>query len=65
MELGIGFGMILLLLIGIVLTIVFWVVIIKLLVWALGDTGCIIVVVIIGGPIIGFAAYLLYKYLGY
>ncbi|MBG3873687.1 hypothetical protein JGY90_05655 [Staphylococcus xylosus] len=65
MELGIGFGMLLLLLIGIVLTIVFWVVIIKLLVWALGDTGCIIVVVIIGGPIIGFAAYLLYKYLGY
>ncbi|MCE5001000.1 hypothetical protein KJJ36_01170 [Staphylococcus pseudoxylosus] len=65
MELGIGFGMLLLLLIGIVLTIVFWIVIIKLLVWALGDTGCIIVVVIIGGPIIGFAAYLLYKYLGY
>lgn len=65
MELGIGFGMLLLLLIGIVLTIVFWIVIIKLLVWALGDTGCIIVVVIIGGPIIGFAAYFLYKYLGY
>ncbi|MDK9857651.1 hypothetical protein CD144_01950 [Staphylococcus equorum subsp. linens] len=65
MELGIGFGMLLLLLIGIVLTIVFWVVIIRVLAWALGDTGCIVVVVIIGGPIIGFAAYMLYKYLGY
>ncbi|MGD6885826.1 hypothetical protein [Staphylococcus shinii] len=65
MELGIGFGMLLLLLIGIVLTIVFWVVVIKLLIWALGDTGCIIIVVVIGGPIIGFAAYILYKYLGY
>ncbi|MDH9161318.1 hypothetical protein PYL56_08045 [Staphylococcus succinus] len=65
MELGLIFGMLLLLLIGVVLTVIFWVVIIKILAWALGDTGCIIVVVIIGAPIIGFAAYMLYKYLGY
>lgn len=65
MELGIGFGMLLLLLIGIVLTIVFWVVIIRIAAWALGETGCIMVAVIIGGPIIGFVAYMLYKYLGY
>lgn len=65
MELGISFGMILMLLIGIVITVVFWIVVFKILAWALGDTGCIIVAVIIGGPIIGFAAYMIYKYLGY
>lgn len=65
MELCISFGMILMLLIGIVITVVFWIVIFKILAWALGDIGCIIVAVIIGGPIIGFAAYMLYKYLGY
>lgn len=65
MELGLIFGMLLLLLIGIVLTIVFWVVIIRIVAWALGETGCIIVAVTIGGPIIGFSAYMLYKYLGY
>lgn len=65
MQLGLIFGMLLLLLIGIVLTIVFWVVIIRIVAWALGETGCIIVAVIIGGPIIGFSAYMLYKYLGY
>lgn len=65
MELGISFSMILMLLIGIVITVVFWIVIFKILAWALGDIGCIIVVVIIGGPIIGFTAYMIYKYLGY
>lgn len=65
MELGIILGLLLIILISIVLTIVFWVVVIKILAWALGDTGCIIVVVIIGAPIIGFAAYMLYKYFGY
>lgn len=59
------FTMLLILLIGIVVTVVFWLVIIKILHWTLGDTGCIVVIVIIGGPTIGLILYVIYKYFGY
>ncbi len=59
------FTMLLILLIGIVVTVVFWLVIFKILHWALGDTRCIVVMVIIGGPTIGLILYVIYKYFGY
>jgi len=59
------FGVIIAIILSVVINIVFWIMIFKIVHWALGDTGCIIVVVIIGAPILGFALFLLYKYLGY